>query len=165
MSSFAEKNTGLDDIDRDILSELQRDGRQTFSDLALRVGLSANAAAERVRRLLQCGAILAIEARIAPEVHGHHLMALVDVKLRLDTPAEHLEREIAQMPQILAATLTTGSFDYTLRVGCTNQDELVSVIERLRSRAGVADTNTRLILHERIFRRPVNRRQARRARS
>ena len=42
----------MDAIDRDILRALERDGRMRWGELAARVRLSPNAAAERVRRLL-----------------------------------------------------------------------------------------------------------------
>jgi uncharacterized membrane protein len=41
----------LDEIDRSILMELQRDGRVAIADLAPRVGLSSSACLRRVRRL------------------------------------------------------------------------------------------------------------------
>lgn len=40
----------------------------------------------------------------------------------------------------------TGNFDYMLRVACANQDALVRLNERLRARAGVQDSNMRLML-------------------
>lgn len=153
MSSGAVKSGAVDDVDRDILGALQRDGRQSYSDLAAAVGLSANAVADRVRRLLASKAILAIEARLDPELLDQRLFAFVDVKLRSDVPAERFEREIAAMPQVLSAVLTTGSSDYTLRVGCADQADLVSVVEALRARAGAAETYSRLILRERVFQR------------
>jgi len=162
MSRITAKTGVLDELDRDILGELQRDGRQSYSELAARVGLSANAVADRVRRLLSTNAIIAIEARIDPELLDQRLFAFIDVKLRPDTAAERFEREIAAMPQILSAALTTGSFDYTLRAGCADQSDLVAVVEALRARAGVAETYSRLILRERVFlRTPPPRRTAR----
>src|SRR5690242_18695769 len=118
MGKNAVKSGAVDDIDRDILGVLQADGRISYSDLAAKVGLSANAVADRVRRLLSIKAIEAIEARLDPELLDQRLFAYVDVKLRADVPAERFEREIALFPQVLSATLTTGSSDYTLRLGC-----------------------------------------------
>jgi Lrp/AsnC family leucine-responsive transcriptional regulator len=45
----------MDDIDREILSLLTQDGRLSFRDLGAAVGLSSNAAADRVRRLRRDG--------------------------------------------------------------------------------------------------------------
>jgi hypothetical protein len=43
--------------------------------------------------------------------------------------------------------LTTGNFDYTLRVNVAGEPELVALIEGLRAR-GVAETPSRIILRE-----------------
>src|SRR3712207_8994176 len=43
----------LDERDRDILGALQDDARATYADVARRVGLSASAVHERVRKLEQ----------------------------------------------------------------------------------------------------------------
>ena len=42
----------------------------------------------------------------------------------------------------------TGSFDYALRVACRDREELVALMESLRSDAGGLETNCRLILRE-----------------
>src|SRR5690606_34854694 len=49
--SMAGDLTGLDPIDRDIVRVLREHGRISWQDLGPRVGLSPNAAADRVRRL------------------------------------------------------------------------------------------------------------------
>ena len=41
----------LDDISRDLLDLLQHDGRMSYKELGERVGLTAPAVAERVRKL------------------------------------------------------------------------------------------------------------------
>ena len=45
------RSPALDRIDVKILADLQRNGRSTMQDLAMKVGLSPRASLERVRRL------------------------------------------------------------------------------------------------------------------
>src|SRR3954453_14779665 len=52
----------MDAIDRGILGELVRNARVSYRDLGATVGLSANAAAERVRRLRRAGVITGFPA-------------------------------------------------------------------------------------------------------
>src|SRR5688500_6470611 len=59
-------NRGMDATDREILGELMRNGRISFRDLGAAVGLSANAAADRVRRLLGDGIITGFTATVDP---------------------------------------------------------------------------------------------------
>jgi DNA-binding Lrp family transcriptional regulator len=47
--------------------------------------------------------------------------------------------------------LTTGNFDFTLRVACRDREDLVRIAEYLRTQAGAAETYTRIVLRERRF--------------
>lgn len=138
----------MDRIDRDLLGHLAKDGRLSFRELGERVHLSANAVAERVRRLQAAGVIRHIRASIDPAALGRTLEAQIEVKLRAETAALDFETALRHMPQVLSATLMTGSFDYAVRVACIDRDELMQITELLRQKAGVRDTYTRLVLRE-----------------
>lgn len=149
MSPFVSKSAVLDDIDRDILGELTRDGRISYTDLAARVSLSSNAIAERVRRLERAGVIRGYRAQVDPAALGLALEAYIDVKLRADTPAERFEAAVERIPGVVQLILTTGDSDYTLRVACADQADLVRLIETLRASIPIAETYSRLVLRER----------------
>lgn len=138
----------MDRIDYELLSALARDGRLSYRELAEQVHLSPNAAAERVRRLLASGTIRHIRASIDPTALGRPLEAQIEVKLQAETAASDFENALRHMPQVVSATLMTGSYDYAVRVACTGRDELVQVTEALRQRSGVRETYTRLVLRE-----------------
>ena len=137
----------MDKIDRAILGLLVRDGRLSLRELGEAVHLSPNAVAERFRRLRACGAIRHIRATLDPAALGRALQAQVEVKLATDTAALDFETALRHLPQVVSATLMTGSFDYAVRVACVDRDDLVAVTETLR-RHGVRDTYTRLVLRE-----------------
>ncbi len=151
----------MDKIDREIIRVLQVDGRCSFTDFGAAVHLSANAAAERVRRLLESGAIAGIHAVVDPAAIGLTIEAQIDVKLRPTTSAEAFERAIRDVPQVSAATLVTGSFDYALRVACSDGADLAAVTEAIRERAGAQETYSRIILRELHFGRGAPKRSAR----
>lgn len=136
----------MDKIDRDILNTLRMDGRISYRELGEQVHLSANAVAERVRRLQADGSLRGFRAEVNPAALGLNLEALIDVKMRQGVSAEHFEAVIQTIPGIVEATLLTGSFDYMLRTACGDQQDLVRLIETLRERAGVQETYSRLIL-------------------
>lgn len=71
------ESTQLDQVDRDILTELQRDARLSFSELSRRVLMSAPAVAERVRRLEQRGVLTGYHAHVDPAKAGLPVTALV----------------------------------------------------------------------------------------
>ena len=138
----------IDAIDRDILAELERDARISYKDLASRVRLSPNAVAERVRQLMKSGVIEGFRAEISLAATGLALQSYVDVKLRTSVGADEFEEAVSKIPGVLQVTLTTGSFDYSLRVACKDQQDLVRLVEELRSVVPVTETYSRVILRE-----------------
>ncbi|MDQ6943916.1 MAG: Lrp/AsnC family transcriptional regulator [Candidatus Eremiobacteraeota bacterium] len=137
----------MDEIDRAILRRLKEDARVSFRDLGEAVGLSANAVAERVRRLVSAGTIRGFRAEIDPRAGGARLAAFVDLRLANGTPADAFEAALRAMPGVVSASLTTGNFDYTLRVAVADEPALVALIEALRGR-GASETHSRIILRE-----------------
>src|ERR1700733_232553 len=141
----------MDAIDRAILKELRDDARISFRDLGEAVGLSANAAADRVRRLVSSGTIWGFRAEIDPRAEGARLAAFVDLRLAHGTAADKFEGPTRARPGVVSAALTTGNFDYTLRVAVADEPALVALIEGLRAR-GASETHSRIILRETVLR-------------
>ncbi|MDF3292031.1 Lrp/AsnC family transcriptional regulator [Streptomyces silvisoli] len=139
---------GLDRLDREILAVLVRDGRATYLEVARRVRLSANAVADRVRRMRADGVIRGYRADLDRTAMGATLCALTDVRLREGVDGRGFETGLSALPQIAAAAHTTGEYDYQLRVVCADPPELESVVERLKKDHGVRELRSRLILRE-----------------
>ncbi|HEX4113829.1 MAG TPA: Lrp/AsnC family transcriptional regulator [Stellaceae bacterium] len=138
----------MDRIDRAILGALRRNGRLSFRELGVRANLSANAVAERVRRLVTAGVIRGFHADIDPAAFGFHMSVYVDVKTGAKSGPEEFRKLVAGIPEVRRAVWTTGQFDFTLELTCKDQTDLVRIIEFLRTHAGIRETSTRLICME-----------------
>jgi Lrp/AsnC family transcriptional regulator, leucine-responsive regulatory protein len=138
----------MDKIDREIIGLLVRDGRLSYRELGEAVHLSPNAVAERFRRLQASGVIRHIRATLDPAALGRPLEAQIEVKLAAETAALDFETALRHLPQVVSATLMTGSFDYAVRVACSDREDLMQLTEALRKTAGVRETYTRLVLRE-----------------
>jgi Lrp/AsnC family leucine-responsive transcriptional regulator len=138
----------LDHIDREIIDLLRRDARLSYRELGERVCLSANTVADRVRRLLADKVIEGFGARVNLAALDLQVQALVDVKMLPTTSAAHFEAVVQTIAGVVEVFLLTGSYDYQLRVACRDHGDLVRLIESLRSKAGVQDTHSRVILHK-----------------
>ncbi|MGR3659588.1 MAG: Lrp/AsnC family transcriptional regulator [Paracoccaceae bacterium] len=108
----------IDQISRQILQELVRDGRITNIQLAERVGLSPSACLRRVQELERSGVISGYRAVINPAAMGIGFTAYVGVGLSDHTKAaqEAFEKSIAQSPEVRECHNITGSIEYLLRV-------------------------------------------------
>lgn len=108
----------LDTMDRRILRELTRDGRQSNSQLAERVGLSATPCWQRTRRLEADGYIRGYTAILDYELLGVPETVLIEVTMDRhdDTVLETFERQMAEMPEVIEVWLVTGEYDYIIKV-------------------------------------------------
>jgi Lrp/AsnC family transcriptional regulator, leucine-responsive regulatory protein len=143
----------FDEIDREILRQLGVDARLPFRSLGAAVGLSPNAAADRVRRLQRDGVIAGFTTVIDPAAAGRQVEALVEVRLAPDWDDERFEAAVARLETVLEDIHVTGRTDHQLRIACRDTAELNATIRRLRRSCGAADTETRIVLHQSLNRR------------
>ena len=108
----------MDKFDRNIVRELQRDGRITITELARRVGLSKTPCQIRMRRLEREGIILGYGALVDQARLGAGHIAFVQVTLKdTKTPAlDAFNRAIREVPEVEQCHMMASTFDYLLKV-------------------------------------------------
>src|SRR5215213_2146764 len=104
----------MDPIDGEILRRLRADGRVSWRDLGAAVGLSANAAADRVRRLRRAGVITGFAALVDPAAGGRRLEALVGVTLSGAADSDDFARKAARLEPVTEVLHLAGAPDYQL---------------------------------------------------
>lgn len=125
-------DSDLDEIDAQILATLQRDARITMRELGSRVGLSAPAVAERVRRLEVRGVIRRYRAEVVPERVGLPVVAFLTVGMARDVrPSTRLEHAIQSLDEVVEGHRITGEDAYLLKVAVADMDALRDTIDRL----------------------------------
>ena len=136
----------MDAIDIAILRRLMERARTTWAELGSLLGLSAPAAADRVRKLEEAGVIRGYAALVDPEAAGCGLGAFVSVTLeRADDRRAFLDM-VRSLPEILECHHVAGAEDYILKLRCADTRELERLIsDRLKSVPGVR-TRTGVIL-------------------
>lgn len=137
----------LDTIDLKIVQRLMVQGRATWSELASLLGLSAPAAAERVRKLEERAVIKQYSAIVDPEAVDLGLAAFIAVFLARPEHRENFLATIKMMPQVLECHHIAGDEDYILKVRCQGTRDLeVLVSEKIKGIPGVIKTRTTIIL-------------------
>lgn len=111
----------LDRTDRQILMELQRNGRLSNQDLAERVALSPSPCLRRVRRLEDEGYIDNYVALVNPEKVGLKLLAYVTIRLNkvfraTHSPVSDFAKDVQTWPEVVECYAMSGDMDYLLRV-------------------------------------------------
>jgi Lrp/AsnC family leucine-responsive transcriptional regulator len=143
---MAKESKEIDAIDLRIIGILQRDGRISWKDLGERVHLSATATADRVRRLERLGVIAGYHVHVDPTALGRTVRALIDVVLPGGADPAAFEAKLRDRDEIAFAAFVTGAADYELIVECTGADGLDEVIRWLKTGAGAARTESKVVL-------------------
>jgi DNA-binding Lrp family transcriptional regulator len=138
----------LDETDRRILAELQRDGRTSMSALAEAVHISRANAYARVNRLVDSGVISGFGARVDPVKAGWHSSAYVT--LSIEQSSWQLVRDrLLEIPEVEHIALVGGDYDVILLVRAHDNSELRRVVlERLQAIPEVRTTKTALIFED-----------------
>ena len=144
----------LDDRDRDIVAALQDDARSTYADVAARVGLSASAVHDRVRKLEQHGVIRGYTAVIDPHALGLFVTALIAASPLEPRQPDDLPDRVAEFPEVEDCLSVAGETNYVLKVRTRTTADLEDLIRRLREKANV-DTRTTIALSIPFERRPL----------
>jgi Lrp/AsnC family leucine-responsive transcriptional regulator len=132
----------FDKIDHDILDILKQDARIPWQMLGDRVGLSANAAADRVRRLMRRGVISRFTTVVNQQRLGRSLSAIVDA--RIATTAK-FDEAVRRRSDVVWAAHVTGVPDVKIMVACEGTEGLDEFLQWL-AKQGATDTRTDVVL-------------------
>jgi DNA-binding Lrp family transcriptional regulator len=148
----------VDAIDRQILAELQRDGRQTLTELADRVRLSMSPCHRRLRALEASGVISGYRAVLNPAALGLQFQALVLVTMAVGTrdSVAAFEQALSTMPSVLRAQRLFGDPDYLLHVIAPDVTAFQQLYdEHLAALPGVQRLTSTLVMKDVVTDRPL----------
>jgi len=111
-------NRDLDNKDRQILEQLQLDGRISNVELSKRVHLSPTPCLERVRRLERDGYITGYSAQLDPVKMGAGLLVFVEVELETTSEDvfDHFKQAVQNIDHVMECHMIAGGFDYLLKL-------------------------------------------------
>ncbi len=134
-----------------ILQALQEDARISFTELGRRVGLSAPAVAERVRRLEEAGVISGYHAQINPDKIGLPLSAIIRISLTYERSVQ-ISALAKELPEVLECHRITGEDCMIMKVVVSSVAHLEELINRL---GPYGRTTTSVILSSPVTRRTL----------
>ena len=141
----------LDELDRQLLEELQEDGRVSNAELARRLNLSPPATYARIRKLEEQGIIRKYVALLDRDRLGYDLLCFVHIRMHMHelNARESFQDHVQTLPEVLECHHLTGQFDYVLKVALSNRRELQDFIRhKLVPLKGVAQITTSILLEE-----------------
>ena len=152
----------IDELDKRILGELQKDGRTPLAKLADDIGKPRTTIMNRVQKLEEGGIIKGYRAILSPYVLGFSMQAYVLITVRRSVTAgskpsqvilaEKIIRDCdndARLPWIEEANVLTGQYDIMLKVWVRDLKQLSSfLLNYLPTNPDIIKTETMVVLEE-----------------
>jgi len=122
----------MDAIDREILSQLQHDGRATMTDVAKNVGLSLSACHRRFRDLEESGVIRGFRIDLDFDLLGLPFEALVFITMQAGDgrSVAAFEEAVSEIPEVVQAHRLFGEPDYQLFVAARSKQHFQELYDR-----------------------------------
>lgn len=143
-----------DDVDREIVRELTRDGRATLAHLSEVVGLSVSAVQARLKRLEADGTIIGYRAIVDAEALGRPLAAFVEITPLDPAQPDNAPELLEHLDAIEACHSIAGDAAYMLFVRVATPRALEELIREIRQAASV-NTRTTVVLQSFYEHRPL----------
>jgi Lrp/AsnC family transcriptional regulator, regulator for asnA, asnC and gidA len=135
-----EPGGGLDGLTKQIIEQLQEDGRRSYAAIARAVGLSEAATRQRVQRLLD-ERVVQIAAVTDAAAVGFNRLAMLGVTTNGDT--RKVAELLSDVPEAEYVVICSGRYDLMVELICADDEHLLDVIDRsVRPVPGVASTET-----------------------
>jgi len=140
----------IDDIDRRILTALQRDAGQSLEALGDDVGLSRNACWRRVRQLEEAGIIKNRVVLLDPARLGLPLTVFMQVRTNVHTPdwLEKFSTATRAIPGILGVYRMSGDLDYLIRARVADMADYDRLYQRLIRLVPLSDVSASFVMEE-----------------
>lgn len=135
----------LDDLDRQIISILQYDGRTPFTAIAAELGTTEGTVRRRVKQLTDSG-----KMQIVAIVEAHNMgwdeAAMIGISVQANLIASVAD-EIAQLPEVSYLFQAAGEYDLIAEVYCRDRTHFVSFLnDQLHQIKGVQHTESFMML-------------------
>jgi Lrp/AsnC family leucine-responsive transcriptional regulator len=146
----------LDSVGWEILCALQQDARMSYAEIGRRVGMSAPAVMERVRRLEEAGIITGYVARVDVTRLGLPIQAITRVRFTGERYTS-IRKVAAECPEVLECHHVTGDDCLIIKLAAASMSDL----ERLIGKFSIfGQTTTSIILSSPVTERVIDRRTA-----
>lgn len=137
----------LDSLDRNIIEQLRKDGRMSFSEIARQVGKTEVTVRQRYNRLVSLGVIFV--TGMTDETKIGRIAAHVGIRVA-KVPVAQVAKQLAEHPQVKYAACTLGYYDILLDVTADDTQELGEIVlQDLRRVRGVQEVETLTVLQVR----------------
>lgn len=135
----------IDELDRRIIVELQRDARRSYRQIAVQLDVSPSTVMTRVQRLEDAKLILGYQASLDHAGLGYELTVVTEIIVSKGKLLE-MERDIAKLPGVCAVYDITGETDGIAVAKFRDRESLSRFTKHILGFPFVERTNTHVVL-------------------
>ena len=135
----------MDDTDRELISLLRANARESVVALAKRLRLARATVQNRIARLEQEGTILGYTLRLKPAAEGPRVRAMMTIAVEGNSASEVLKL-LRGHPNVVALHTTNGRWDIVADVRAETLEAFDLVLNAIRRISGIATTETSILL-------------------
>jgi len=141
----------LDEFDKAILNNIQKDCRISNKKLGEIIGLTETPVQIRIQNMIKAGYIRGFHAIVDPNAVGYELIAYVHVKLQdhSENNLSNYTTEAMKMEEVIEFYHVSGSIDFIMRIAVKNMREWKSIFNnRLVKMPGIPHYETSFVVNE-----------------
>jgi Lrp/AsnC family transcriptional regulator, regulator for asnA, asnC and gidA len=153
LSTHTNGKPTLDELDFQILSHLQKDGRMSFTVIAEKLNVSIGTVRSRFNKLIDDGTINII-GRVNPDKVGFRSYAHIAIYIRPATLKDQVAQKIAKLPEVSFLAMTSGDYDLEVDVMCRDNEHLTDFVNTISEFEGVHQTKTTMYFKVYKFAQP-----------
>ena len=141
-----EKKIFLDSTDKQILSILKHNARNSVSNIADEINLSVPATSDRIKKMEDMDIIVGYKTVINPQKVGLDILALITIISESSADYEKIITYANQADEIVECFATTGRGSHILIVQTKDSQSLEQLLRTIQSWPNVMRTETQIIL-------------------
>ena len=139
----------LDDIDKKIIDELQKNSRKPFVEIAKEIGISDPAIHGRVKKLQENGVIKQFTTILAPSKVEKDVAAFIEINTKPNN-VEKVIKRLENINDVLEIHETHGDYDLLVKLRAKSNDDLRDlVVKKIHSIPNINNLKVTTILKTR----------------
>lgn len=135
----------VDELDRKILSLLQKDARLSYREIAKELNVAVGTIYNRLKRLEEEGVLKGFYPKLDYEKLGYELTAIIGIRAQGKRIIQ-IEREIAKDDHVLCVYDVTGEYDIIVIAKFKGREDMNRFVKKVLAIDGVEKTNTHVAM-------------------
>ena len=134
------------DVDKKILLQLLKDGRQTYRNIANNIKVTRQTVAKKIEQYIKHGVIRKFTPQLDPIELGLTIQAYILIR---EDPQSNFRSQndavFSEIPQVAKFNRIFGNYSSILEVTVKDKDELTNIVKKIHAMQGIRETETVIV--------------------